>query len=146
MKYHIQISKQGQFPKRFETDLALLKKDYAGKTVTITWELYKKTHSNQQLRYWYGAIVKSFAAKFGYDFNTSHEMLKYWCGWFDIKSDPDGNEVKIIRSITKNDRGEKSSTTDLMHLVDTAIRLCAEHGLQIESPEEFYSQNPTEYK
>ena len=68
------------------------------------------------------------------------------CDWVDVVSAPDGREIRIIRSINKNEKGEKATTTDLMGLVETAIRKCAEQGLIIETPEEYYSKNPMEFQ
>lgn len=146
MKYKIRPNREGKLPKQAVADMQAEFRNYAGKWIEVIIRPFKKTYSNQQLRYWYGAIVKGFSVKFGYDLDKSHELLKYWCGWVDIVSDPDGNEIKVIRSITKNEKGEKSTITDLMYLVDTALRKCAEHGLIIEDPDEYYMNNPQEYK
>ena len=146
MRYKLFINKQGRLPRQAVADMQAEFKNYAEKWIEVIIRPFKKTHSNQQLRYWYGAIVKGFSIKFGYDLEMSHNILKHWCGWTDLKSDPDGNEIKVIRSITKNENGEKSTTTDLMYLINTALQKCAEHDLYIESPDEYYMNNPQEYK
>lgn len=146
MIYKFRPNKEGKIPKQAVADMQKDFNAYALKMIEVIIRPYKKKFSNQQLRYWYGVIVKSFAIKFGHNLEDAHEILKYWCGWTDLKSDPDGNEIKVIRSITKNEKGEKSSITDLMYLINTAIRKCAEHGLQIETPEEYFETNPMEYK
>lgn len=146
MKYKVKPNKDGAIPKQATADIRADLKSRAGSWTEIIIQDWKKKYSNSQLAYWYGGIVNAFSKHFGYNFNQAHDMLKYWCGWFDIKKLPTGEEVKVIRSITKNEKGEASSTTDLMFLVNTATRLCAEHGLQIETPEEYFETNPMEYK
>jgi len=145
MKFHLLINKQGKIPKQAIADMQRWFVNNAGKKVTLIFDKFRKERSNDQLRYWFGGIVQPFMNKFGYDRDEAHDMLKYWCNWVDIKTDPDGNEIKIIRSINRNEEGKKSTTTDLMGLIETAKRKCAEHDLYIKDSEEYFNDNPKEY-
>lgn len=146
MKYIVTPNKEGFIPKAAKQAIASELKSKAGKKIVINVDLYKNERSYEQLKYWFAGIVDPFRFHFGYDKEEAHEILKDMCDWVDIVSAPDGREIRIIRSINKNEKGEKATTTDLMGLVETAIRKCAEQGLIIETPEEYYSKNPMEFQ
>ena len=144
MKYVFTPNKDGFIPKRVKESIAQEFKAMAGKKIQVVIGKYVNERSNDQLRYWFSGIVKPFALHFGYDLEEAHIILKDICDWVDVVAYPNGEEKRVVRSINKNEKGEKSTTTDLMWLIEVAIRKCAEEGLIIETPEEYYSKNPNQ--
>jgi hypothetical protein len=145
MKYHLFINKQGKLPRQAIIDMQRWFLNNAGKKITIILEKFRKERTNDQLAYWFAGIVNPFMNKFGYEKDMAHKMLKLWCGWYNVMTNPDGEEVKIIRSINRNEEGKKSSTTDLMGLIEIAKQKCAEHDLYIKDSEEYFNEHPKEY-
>jgi hypothetical protein len=145
MIYIFTPNKLGYIPKEAKEAITRELLSRAGKKSVLSLSDYKKIRSNEQLGFWFGGIVDPFRHKYGYDKDFAHSLLKLWCGWYNVVIDPDGNEQRVIRSINKNEKGGKTTTTDMMGLIETAMRKCAEHDLYIKSPDEYFMKNPIAY-
>ena len=129
MKYHVQISPKGQFPKRFETDLALLKQNYAGKTITLTWEKYKKQRSEPQNSYLWGVCYKILSEHTGYTPQELHEVFK--AKFIGTK------KIKVGETTTESPISSTTlSTTDFMAFIADIQRTAAELGCYVPDPNE----------
>lgn len=85
----------------------------------------RKKRSLPQNAYYHGVVVKALAEQSGYDTTELHEHLKY-------------RYLRTEKPIRVKSTKELS-TIEFGEYLDKCIRLCAELGLYIMSPEEYYA-------
>src|SRR3990172_884104 len=110
-------------PSAFRAHLARLK----GKRVEVVVRRYREQRTNQQSRYYWGVIVPLIAEDLGYDKQDCHEVLAMH--FLRIEDCP-------ITGAPRRKRTPDTDTAEFAAYIDACIRLAAEHGIIVPSPNE----------
>ena len=111
-------------PVTYRAHVARLK----GKRVEVTVRRYREQRTNQQSRYYWGVIVPLLAEEFGYDRKEDcHEVLAMH--FLRIEDCP-------ITGAPRRKRTPDTDTAEFAAYTDACIRLAAEHGIVVPSPNE----------
>lgn len=99
----------------------------AGKHVELLVRKRKTNRSTQQNRYYFGVVVKLLAEYCGYDAQEMHEVLAM--RFLRIEDCP-------VTGAPRRKRTPKTDTQEFAEYVDHCIRLAADYGVVIPSPNE----------
>lgn len=110
------------------------------------WEVvvrpYRAKRSDEQNRYWWGVVVKTFAETVGYEMEEVHQFL---CGshfgWKDRRvprtpRNPEGLDSVPLRTTTRDESGHHAvlNKQDFGDLIAFAQRFGAQRGIFIPDP------------
>ncbi len=97
-----------------------------GKGVEITVRRVRSQRSLQANRYYFGVVVALLAEEFGYDKQEMHEVLAM--NFLRIEDCP-------ITGVPRRKHTPACDTVEFAEYVDACIRLGAEHGVIIPTPD-----------
>lgn len=100
----------------------------------------RKRKTLQQLRYFYGVILKILAKELGYEkweIPNLHYELKKMFLTNTIISKITGEEIEAVPSLA-NIRKQK-----MIEYIEELIRWSAQQGIVIPDPKDYYNENPT---
>lgn len=110
-------------PSKFFAHLRKLKE----KRVVVAVRRVRHQRSNEANRYYWGVVVPLIAEELGYEKQEMHEVLAMH--FLRIEDCP-------ITGAPRRKRSPDTDTAEFAAYVDSCIRLAAEHGIRVPSPNE----------